>query len=294
MEKIYNFLKNHPATIEAENKLQFFLNGIIKDLEESSIKIMKDGEITLFALLVDEISNFNQTAELIILGVNQASPHFEKNLEQTLIEAIKRTEIKSDKRGIEFFDEGLIPEFITILKKYDFKVDYHNYQMKCEKELTPQIETPFKENSIKWISYKEERAKQYYDHITLAFKGIKGINILPFEQSRKRLEQQKDKEFIKLLIESKTESIIGSFKVGASLEDYHYGDVKTIARNPEFRGRGIGVLLLKEAISYLKEKGFKKFSLEVNAENEKALKLYQNFGFSITKDYPSFVKALKN
>lgn len=48
---------------------------------------------------------------------------------------------------------------------------------------------------------------------------------------------------------------------------------------PEYRGKGIGSMLLKEVISLCRAKGLEKIELDVYAENSAAIALYKKFGF---------------
>ena len=58
------------------------------------------------------------------------------------------------------------------------------------------------------------------------------------------------------------------------------GHILSVAIDPKYRGRGLGRLLLKEAIeSIRREKGVKVFRLEVRASNVPAIKLYRSLGF---------------
>jgi putative acetyltransferase len=52
-----------------------------------------------------------------------------------------------------------------------------------------------------------------------------------------------------------------------------------LAIHPSFSGRGLGLLMLKEILSYAKEKGFLRVELSVLAVNEKAIRLYEKAGF---------------
>lgn len=59
---------------------------------------------------------------------------------------------------------------------------------------------------------------------------------------------------------------------------------------PEFRGRGLGKVLLLKAVDLLKADGFEKVNLQVEAMNETALNLYKRCGFEVTStmDYYEF------
>ena len=60
----------------------------------------------------------------------------------------------------------------------------------------------------------------------------------------------------------------------------HYGTIG-ISVLKEYWGRGIATALLEKLISWFKEKGIKKINLDVFENNEKAIKLYEKFGFKL-------------
>ena len=66
------------------------------------------------------------------------------------------------------------------------------------------------------------------------------------------------------------------------MNDYGHIDEETpsfaISLYKEYRGQGIGTKLMKEMLSFLKEKGYKRASLAVQKANY-AVKMYENVGF---------------
>jgi len=62
----------------------------------------------------------------------------------------------------------------------------------------------------------------------------------------------------------------------------------SFAVRKEFRGMGIGKLLLKGAIKRLKMKGKRKIKLEVRVSNTYAQSLYKKFGFKTTDIIPGY------
>lgn len=70
--------------------------------------------------------------------------------------------------------------------------------------------------------------------------------------------------------------VVGSIHVQASR--HGYGEIgMAVAR--EWRGRGIGSMLMAAAIDWSREHGLHKMSLSVFAHNDAAIALYQKFGF---------------
>lgn len=66
------------------------------------------------------------------------------------------------------------------------------------------------------------------------------------------------------------------------LEDDEYY-ISNLAVYSEFRGQGIGKKLLNAIEERVKEANYKKISLYVELDNNGAIKLYEKFGFKITK-----------
>lgn len=61
-------------------------------------------------------------------------------------------------------------------------------------------------------------------------------------------------------------------------EDYYLSNV---AVDPEFRGQGIGTCILKNALKLAENKRCPRVILNVTLNNERALKLYERFGFRV-------------
>ena len=61
------------------------------------------------------------------------------------------------------------------------------------------------------------------------------------------------------------------------------GHIMSIAVDPAYRGNGIGSALLTEVIERLIKKGARYIGLEVRVSNEKAIRLYERFGFKRIK-----------
>lgn len=61
--------------------------------------------------------------------------------------------------------------------------------------------------------------------------------------------------------------------------------------HPAYRRAGIGSLLMDIALKILKEKGFKKITLEVGVNNKAAQKLYRSKGFIMDKTLHNYYKS---
>ena len=63
--------------------------------------------------------------------------------------------------------------------------------------------------------------------------------------------------------------------------------INILAVYPEFRGRGVGSMLLDHAKHLAKSKGFDRLSLAVFEENSGAVRLYQRHGFKEAARHPA-------
>ena len=86
------------------------------------------------------------------------------------------------------------------------------------------------------------------------------------------------------------EELAGLVQVAAAARDH---ELRTVARRPAWRGRGLGPRLVAEALRLLREHGPRDVELSVEAPNERAWALYQRFGFEIETRSPVFTLTLR-
>jgi ribosomal protein S18 acetylase RimI-like enzyme len=67
------------------------------------------------------------------------------------------------------------------------------------------------------------------------------------------------------------------------------GHIPQVTIAPDFQGRGLGTLLIGQALQSLSDMGCQQVSLSVTRANHKALSLYQHLGFQTLFTFPSFV-----
>lgn len=89
------------------------------------------------------------------------------------------------------------------------------------------------------------------------------------------------------LLVADTGSKIAGYIVTMDVDDTT-GKIISFAVRREFRGMGIGKMLLKRAIERLAGRGKKKIMLEVRVSNISAQNLYKKYGFKIVEVIPSY------
>jgi len=103
-----------------------------------------------------------------------------------------------------------------------------------------------------------------------------------FERLSKR---ETDRIFI---AEDESQAFTGYLWVGEGanmMTGLKNGFIYDIFVKEEFRGRGIGRILLEKAESYCREKGYSKILLMVSINNAAAIKLYDKMGFKAEEMY---------
>lgn len=97
--------------------------------------------------------------------------------------------------------------------------------------------------------------------------------------------QSVNKEYNFIYVAKKDSEIIGLI---GFMVMYEESDLLFIAVDDTSRGRGIGDMLMSSMFSFLKEKQVRCITLEVRISNEKAIALYDKYGFlpiTIKKKY---------
>ncbi|MEG1613099.1 MAG: ribosomal protein S18-alanine N-acetyltransferase [Clostridia bacterium] len=79
---------------------------------------------------------------------------------------------------------------------------------------------------------------------------------------------------------------IGFYRI---LDEAH---ITNLAVLPSEQGKGLAKKLLKYTIDVAKAQGIKDMTLEVNERNEKAIKLYESFGFELAGKRPKYYEGV--
>jgi ribosomal-protein-alanine N-acetyltransferase len=88
--------------------------------------------------------------------------------------------------------------------------------------------------------------------------------------------------YFKLTLDNK---IVGYFGCWTAFEDCQ---IITVGVDTAYQGKGMGKDIVKSIIQFARESGCEKVTLEVRVTNQKAIQLYQGFGFiklSLRKRY---------
>ena len=88
-----------------------------------------------------------------------------------------------------------------------------------------------------------------------------------------------------LMVENSNGKIIGTSWMtfdGRRIHLHHFGI------HPEYQHKGIGLLLAKESLKFVKQQGYQ-VKLEVHKNNHSAIELYKKLGFTYLGDYDVYI-----
>lgn len=117
---------------------------------------------------------------------------------------------------------------------------------------------------------------------TNSLRGYPNEIKMSYEDEKEHIKKVKSSETSNYFVVMKNNKIIGciGFNGNTARKMKHYGTIG-ISVLKEYWGRGIATALLEKLISWAKEKGIKKINLDVFENNERAIKLYEKFGFKL-------------
>lgn len=95
--------------------------------------------------------------------------------------------------------------------------------------------------------------------------------------------------FIACFVDEQIIGNIGLYPVGDRLKLRHRCEIG-IGVSAEYRGQGVGSILLKQAIACAETLGYEQMELDVVSENRAAIALYEKFGFHKVGQIPHGMK----
>jgi len=108
--------------------------------------------------------------------------------------------------------------------------------------------------------------------------GILNVSILsfPITWSKDSFEKELTNKYARYMVAVKDGLVVGFAGMWIILDEAH---ITNIAVHPEYRGFGIGTMLMESLISICKIENVIGITLEVRVSNQRAINLYKKFGF---------------
>lgn len=162
-----------------------------------------------------------------------------------------------------------------------FAVERYSYLMRLDKSSPAGLIVP-KGLTLQSIRPSDRRsARLFADAINASFGELAGH--IPMQANNVREWEGEDTYLeggVALLLEGR--HAIGTVAVTRDVDDRNAAEISALSVARERRGQGLGRLLLHHAVCFAAWRGLRPVFLSLNAENKKALRLYQTEGFVVT------------
>jgi ribosomal protein S18 acetylase RimI-like enzyme len=255
------------------DQVRRFLSELISS-EELVFDYFIDSKRVLIASLIDRISNPGNSACLEVLGVAPQAGSIESQYLRLIEDA--RTSLPKSKSAIEV----VVPQASTLSAEFflreDFELYYVSYTMEAT-QIPQDLKRGLGEDTFHFERLRTEYLSAYYDLLCRAFASNVETSVPSFDEMVAGFDEQKTT--VRLL--KINGRILGFLNVKAL--DNKRGEIRTLGLLPEARGKGLGKVLLAQALTILRDEGCDHFELTVAAANQSALTLYENFGFRVQR-----------
>jgi ribosomal protein S18 acetylase RimI-like enzyme len=272
-DELINFAVTNPLRpYHGTDQLKRFLTNLTSD-DKLVFDVHGESGRVACAILLDKISNPGNSACLEIIGLDRSCTEIEEIYDLLLCTA--KVALRQSFGGIEIgiYDDCPLPQ--NFFEQRGFSFFYATFDMiRIENEqLSQDLPTGYT-----WQVLTKDNLHHYYHVLKTAFANNLETAVSDFDALTAAFENRKFPCFLLTYVKE----IIGFLTFAIDAEENQNGEVSTIGLKPQYRGSGLGKLLLAKAVNELTIRGVNRIKLTVAAENEAALGLYRRSGFVIT------------
>jgi len=274
-KKLYNYIVNFGSNSYFENYDEMVrdYNGPVFNKGTTHFSLWDDnivkGTIGIITKDVEE------KGEVFITSINvleQDKDAFKILLEKGIEESIK-VNTKTMKIGVRSNKKYLLP----IVEESGFKAVYEAVTLRLKTR--DDLHRTEIDDKITFENLSEENKMDFKDVHNGGFLHTPNGAILTGQQIDEMLQNIDEKLYIIKICYMNNEPVgIYELKLKGQV-----GWIEAIAVSPKCQGKGLGKLLLKEAVDNLLECGAEEIKLIVISSNERAYKLYLKYGFDVEK-----------
>ncbi|MFT3772687.1 MAG: GNAT family N-acetyltransferase [Minicystis sp.] len=282
IEDLERFVRDHPVVDTDAALLRLFLVSTPRS-PEHVLDLGAGGERVLVASVLDTMGSASAGALLLLLGFREREGSAEA-LGRAL-EAAEELVRRGPRRRLEVPLPAALQRHAPVLSARGYAIAFAYYHMARPAEAPPPAPLP---DGLRWVSATTADAEAMQALSAAAFAGVPGWYGAGVDAMRAMIAEAP----IPPRLVRAGDRLVACARVGLDPggED---GLIHSIARDPAFRGRGLGVPLLAEAMRTLHAAGARRFKLDVAAVNQRAIALYLRHGFVVTSEEPTYHKSLE-
>lgn len=254
-----DYIHAHPiANIEGEQYLRYCVRN-----PEAILDFREQG---FLAVIMDGVTGAGGLKPFSLVAMER--PSLSVDEARRLIEAALSRASLLKISALEWFLHEFWQPHRALLESYGFSLACREYEMRCHQAGPPAKPIP---EGWHWDDAITEK-KEYVRVLRAAFAQMDGI-FLPEEGELLRRLEEPDKRARILIAEKRG--------VALTRVNIKRNYIHLIARDPVFRGQGVGELAMDEALRLLPRRPV---DLTVVTHNQPAVSLYQKYGFGVERE----------
>jgi ribosomal protein S18 acetylase RimI-like enzyme len=261
------FVRAHPVDPDWSVPLERLL-GSLPTRDEAILDVEEGGERVAVAVLLDGLTNIDDVAMLELLGRRAELPM------ERLIDFLKPMALEAatqaGKTGVDLYlndQGGAVPAGATAVRGA--------LVMRRPDAELPVLRAP---RGLRWKSLEESDLLAYHRLVLAAFADDPGMQVSPFDE----FAQAVMKMPVRARLLCNLKGPVALARVSVNGEE---GFIDSLGRHPDWRGRGLGPVVLGEAARLLRSLGAQHLKLGVTSSNRTARRLYEQYGFSTTESW---------
>lgn len=270
-DEIVAFCLAHPVAAFLESDLRYLLERLPRG-PEGVFDLRDPSGARLVATLVERADSEANSADLVTIGA-RGGPAARAQLLLRAVEAAYALAASGPRSVLQVVLQPLLEASEPDLQARGFALSYRSHWMETVDAGHGSSSPPAGLCFEDWSAAVSPAAIDAL--VGRAFAGVPGFMRTSLEELELRLAQANPPA--RVLLQGREP--IGLVRLRAPTAD-GVGVVSLLAREPAWRGRGLGDVLLVEAMRVLALAGSRRFGLEVVAHNTSALALYRRHGFT--------------
>jgi ribosomal protein S18 acetylase RimI-like enzyme len=276
--ELYNKLSKHlnPAATEVNEEYASVILGSNPNLQQNTLIFGKEqNDILGFASIIQ--LPFFKDEWFVIYGIELE--YLNSELPGELIEAILNLGKKKNIKELYIQTTGeLSASFDNKLEELGFKPVHYYFTLFLDNYdlfIPPEIPKGF-------VIYSKEEFEDVSSIVSVLNEAFKDsflwVELRP-RKWKKTVEAMKKNLIMEYAIAYDNDKVVGFCNSQFNPKQGLIGTINPLGVLPNYQHRGIGSALFASRVEFLRDKGCQKINIFVDAKNERALKLYEKFGF---------------
>ncbi|RLB47692.1 MAG: hypothetical protein DRI90_26075 [Deltaproteobacteria bacterium] len=244
------------------------------------------GQRFMVAVLFESMDNPAGAAELFVLGYRPSL-----GTPEQLVEAVAWAEAKAARSSARCLEVSIPPVLMPlelVLRAQGYQLMYRLLTMHLGHVAPPNELTVELPGDLGWANLSEDNVRSAHDCYRRAFAGTSGTQVPDLELFRSTI--LKAEQTPRVLLSG--DRVVAFSRVAWHDEQAGRGEIRAVARDPDFDRARLGQAALLEGLRTLEQLGATSACLEVASDNEPAVGLYEKFGFQTQEVAEVFQRTL--